>query len=82
VELLSTLQVSFRQHALVPEPFLLLALIAAVRRILVITAEFGAETRPDETTFQHVLWELALLTALILVLVGSLAVLRRRSAGG
>jgi uncharacterized membrane protein (DUF373 family) len=78
VELLYTLQVSFREHALVPEPFLLLALIASVRRILVITAEFGAQTRPDDTLFRQVMWELALLTALIVVLVASVVILRRR----
>jgi uncharacterized membrane protein (DUF373 family) len=78
VELLYTLQVSFREHALVPEPFLLLALIASVRRILVITAEFGAQTHPSDVVFQQVMWELALLTALILVLVGSVVILRRR----
>ncbi len=78
VELLYTLQVSFREHALVPEPFLLLALIASVRRILVITAEFGAQTRPDPMLFQQVMWELGLLTALIVVLVASVVVLRRR----
>ena len=78
VELLYTLQVSFREHALVPEPFLLLALIASVRRILVITAEFGAQSRPDEVLFQQVMWELALLTVLIVVLVASVVILRRR----
>lgn len=77
VELLYTVQVSFREHALVPEPFLLLALIAAVRRILVITAEFGAQARPAEELFRHVMWELALLTVLIVVLVGSVVMLRR-----
>jgi phosphate-starvation-inducible protein E len=40
IEILYTVQVSFREHVLVPEPFVLVALIAAVRRILVITAEF------------------------------------------
>lgn len=78
VELLYTVQVSFREHALVPEPFLLLALIAAVRRILVITAEFGAQARPPEELFRHVMWELALLTVLIVVLVGSVVILRRQ----
>jgi len=38
VELLYTVQVSFRAHALKPEPFLVVGLIAAVRRILVVTA--------------------------------------------
>jgi uncharacterized membrane protein (DUF373 family) len=78
VELLYTLQVSFREHALVPEPFLLLALIASVRRILVITAEFGAQRQPDEELFRHVMWELALLTVLIIVLVASVVILRKR----
>jgi uncharacterized membrane protein (DUF373 family) len=80
VELLYTVQVSFREHALVPEPFLLVALIAAVRRILVITAEFSAQAGTSEDVFRHVMWELALLTVLIVVLVASLAVLQRRAA--
>lgn len=77
VELLYTVQVSFRERALVPQPFLLVALIAAVRRILVITAEFSAQAGIDERLFRHVMWELALLTVLVLVLVGSLLLLQR-----
>ena len=42
VELLYTVQMSFREHVLIPEPFLLVALIAAVRRVIVLTAELGA----------------------------------------
>jgi phosphate starvation-inducible membrane PsiE len=80
VELLYTVLVSFREHTLVAEPFLLVALIAAIRRILVITAEFGAQARPEETLFRHVMLELALLTVLIAVLVASLVVLKRRTA--
>jgi uncharacterized membrane protein (DUF373 family) len=79
VELLYTVQVSFREHALVPEPFLLVALIAAVRRILVITAEFSAQAGIEEDVFRHVMWELALLTVLIVVLVASLVILQRRN---
>src|ERR1700730_7303642 len=45
VELLYTVQVSFREHALMPEPFLLVGLISAIRRVLVLTAEFGGELR-------------------------------------
>lgn len=77
VELLYTVQVSFREHTLVPEPFVLVALIATVRRILVITAEFGAQTDVDQAHFRLVMLELALLTVLIVVLVGSLVTLRR-----
>jgi uncharacterized membrane protein (DUF373 family) len=79
VELLYTVQVSFREHALVPEPFLLVALIAGVRRILVITAEFSAQAGHEEQVFRHVMWELSLLTVLIVVLVGSLVALQRRA---
>ena len=41
VEILYTVQVSFREHALIPEPFLIVGLIAGIRRVLVLTAEFG-----------------------------------------
>jgi hypothetical protein len=41
VEILYTVQVSFREHALIPEPFLIEGLIAGIRRVLVLTAEFG-----------------------------------------
>ncbi len=78
VELLYTVKVSFREHTLVAEPFLLVALIAAVRRILVITAEFSAQTRPDDRIFRQVMAELALLTVLVLALVASVVILRRR----
>jgi hypothetical protein len=39
-ELLNTVQVSLHEHALVPEPFLLVGLISAIRCVLVLTAEF------------------------------------------
>ena len=39
IELLYTVQVSLREHRLVFEPFLVVALVSAVRRILIITAE-------------------------------------------
>src|ERR1043166_1708374 len=39
IELLYTVQVSFREHGLKAEPFLVVALIAVIRRILVVTAE-------------------------------------------
>jgi uncharacterized membrane protein (DUF373 family) len=41
VEILYTVQVSFREHTLVAEPFLIVGLIAAIRRVLILTAEFS-----------------------------------------
>lgn len=78
VELLYTVQVSFREHSLVPEPFLLVGVIAAIRRVLVLTAEFGHIAQATEAMFQRFIAELAVLTVLILVLVLSLMLLRKR----
>lgn len=78
IELLYTVQVSFREHALIPEPFLLVGLIAAIRRVLVLTAEFGQIKDQTEPVFQHLIIELAVLTFLIVALVLSLVLLRKR----
>ncbi len=77
VELLYTVQVSFKEHGLVAEPFLVVALIAVVRRILVITAELAKLPERSEPVFRRAIWELGLLTVMILVLVSSLILLQR-----
>ncbi|HSB37263.1 MAG TPA: phosphate-starvation-inducible PsiE family protein [Thermoanaerobaculia bacterium] len=75
VELLYTVQVSFRLHAVTPEPFLLVGLIAAIRRVLLLTAEFGhVEGQADPA---QLVPELAVLSALIVAIAISLYVLRR-----
>ncbi len=77
VELLYTVQISFRAHALVPEPFLVVGLIAATRRILVVTAEFSRLVdKPDPGEFRNSMIEIAVLTAMVLALVASLRLLR------
>lgn len=78
IELLYTVQVSFREHGLLAEPFLVVALIAVIRRVLVITAEIPKLPESSETVFRHAIWELALLTVMILVLVGSLITLQKQ----
>jgi uncharacterized membrane protein (DUF373 family) len=79
VELLYTVKVSFREHTLVPEPFLIVGLIAATRRILVVTAQFAVlAEKPNDLAFRSALWELGLLTVLVVALVGSLWMLRER----
>src|SRR5438128_4005861 len=78
VELLYTVQVSFREHALVPEPFLIVGLIATVRRLLVLTAEFARFLEKGDGEFQGAMLELALLPVLSVVLVVSLVILRKR----
>jgi len=79
VELLYTVRVSFRQHALLPEPFLIVGLIAATRRILVVTAEFSIKGEAQQARFREGMIEIALLTVMVVALVGSLLMLRSRS---
>ncbi len=78
IEILYTVQVSFREHVLVPEPFVLVAMIAAVRRILVLTAEFGKLMEQGEAVFRYAMIELGLLTVMTGVLVACLVGLRKR----
>lgn len=78
VEVLYTVQVSFREHTLVPEPFLIVGLIAATRRILVLTAEFSGLLEKGATAFRNAMIELGILTIMVFVLVASLVMLRRR----
>lgn len=79
VELLYTVQVSFREHALIPEPFLLIGLIAAIRRVLLLTAELAQVHEKSDAVFQHFIVELTVLTFMIVALVISLVLLRKRT---
>jgi len=78
IEILYTVQLSFREHVLVPEPFVLVAMIAAVRRILVLTAEFGKLMEQGEAVFRYAMIELGLLTVMTGILVACLVSLRKR----
>lgn len=79
VEILYTVQVSFREHALVPEPFLIVGLIAVIRRVLVLTAEFGELLEKGEHVFRNAMLELGLLTVMVVALVVALVLLRKRA---
>ena len=76
VEVLYTVQVSFRQHVLQPGPFLVVGLIAVTRRILVLTAELPKMVKESGPVFYNAMIELGLLTVLIMALVISLHFLR------
>ncbi len=78
VELLYTVQVSFREHVVTPEPFLLVGLIAAIRRVLILTAEVGHAGGESAANLQPMLLELGVLTLLIVAIATSLYVLGRR----
>src|SRR5438128_12677429 len=78
IELLYTVQISFREHALVPEPFLIVGLIATIRRLLVLTAEFAPLFEKVESAFQGAMLQLGLLTVMIVAVVVSLVIRRKR----
>jgi uncharacterized membrane protein (DUF373 family) len=82
VEVLYTVQVSFRQHILQPEPFLVVGLIAVTRRILVLTAEMSKLAKESQGGFYNAMIELGLLTILIISLVVCLRMLRQRDLSG
>lgn len=82
VEILNTVQASIRTRTLVCEPFLVVGLIACIRRILVITLETSQFTQPShgEGGQMQIFWasmtELAVLGGLVIVLIGSIYVTR------
>lgn len=81
VELFYTVRLSIREHELAVEPFIAVALIATVRRIIVITAEEQRVVEGDPEAFQRLLLELGILAVLILVLAGAMLLLQRRRSG-
>ena len=82
VEILHTVRVSFRSGTLVCEPFLVVGLIASIRRVLVITLESSQATQPDKWTaetqgfFNSTMLELGVLESLILIMVISIYMIR------
>ena len=78
VEILYTVQVSFSEHKLLPEPFQIVGLIAAIRRLLVLTAEFSRLIESNTAVFRAAMLELGLLIVMIVALVVSLVALRRQ----
>jgi uncharacterized membrane protein (DUF373 family) len=83
IEILHTVRVSVESGSLNCEPFLVVGLIASIRRILVITLESskitqgGNWTEESEHVFRTSMIELGVLAVLILVMVASIVMLRR-----
>ncbi len=76
-ELAYTLRFVLRTHEIAVEPFLFIGLIAVVRRILIVTAQF--ERVPSSgRPLTNFLLELGLLGFLALALAVALALVRRR----
>jgi uncharacterized membrane protein (DUF373 family) len=83
IEILHTIRTSIQSRTLNCEPFLIVALIASIRRILVITLQSSEAMRgvtwtaEHEILFRSTMIELVVLGALILIMVASIYLLRR-----
>jgi uncharacterized membrane protein (DUF373 family) len=83
VEILHTVRISIRSHILVTEPFLIVGLIATIRRILVITLNAANLTNAANWSndgpakLRASMIELALLGGIVMVLVIAIHILRK-----
>ncbi len=77
VEILHTVTISISQHILIADPFLAIAIIALVRRMLVITVEIEQTKRADPL-LHALLWEVGVTAGAILLLTVSIYLLRSR----
>jgi len=77
VEILHTVGIFLKKRKLVIEPFLGIGIIAAIRRVLVITAEQVHPIPEHAAAFRMTMLELGLLAAMILSFVFCIFLLRR-----
>ena len=77
LEILHTIRVSIQEHQLLCEPFLIVGLIASVRRILVLSVEAAYLSEMTPEVFRHAMVETGILSVLILILVISIILIRK-----
>jgi phosphate starvation-inducible membrane PsiE len=80
MEIVYTVAISLKSHSLVAEPFLIIGAIAAIRRMLVITATSTRDEHTAPEVFRNTLYELALLALIVLVMAIAIAIMRRTKA--
>ena len=76
MEIVYTVTISIESHKLDAEPFLVVGAIAAIRRMLVITAE-STKMENNIPAFQNMLLELGLLAGTIILIACAVYILRR-----
>lgn len=85
IEILHTVRASIQSRELSCEPFLIVGMIATVRRILVVTLETSDKPTENQIVgsgapFDHAMIELGVLAALTLVLAIAVYLVRRSNA--
>jgi uncharacterized membrane protein (DUF373 family) len=78
-EIMHTVRISIGSRVLLIEPFLVVGLIAVIRRILIVTAEQAHAATEETAMFQMTMLELGVLTLMVLSLVGAIYGVRRMS---
>jgi len=71
-EIIYTVRRIAHEKRLEAEPFFIVAIIAAIRRMLVITAESTEHVNLDDPTFLAAMLELGILAAIIVALAGAM----------
>jgi phosphate starvation-inducible membrane PsiE len=79
MEIVYTVAISLESHTLVAEPFLIIGAIAAIRRMLVVTATSTKDEHSAPEVFRNTLIELGLLAFIVIVMTLSIAILRKSS---
>jgi uncharacterized membrane protein (DUF373 family) len=77
-ELITTIRVVIARRKVVVEPFLIVGIVAAVRRLIVISAE--AENLLGTAKFRDVMLEIAILAGTVLLLGATVLLLRIKRA--
>ena len=75
MEIVYTVAISLQSHTLVAEPFLIIGTIAAIRRMLVITAT-SVDNENNPAVFGNTLVELGLLAGMVIALAIAIWILR------
>jgi phosphate starvation-inducible membrane PsiE len=79
MEIVYTVAISLEAHALVAEPFLIIGAIAAIRRMLVITATSTKDEHEAPEVFRNTLYELGLLALIVISMAYAIVLLRKSS---
>ncbi len=77
MEIVYTVTLSLESHKLAAEPFLIIGVIAAIRRMLVITAESTKIELTNADAFRSTLIELGLLAFIVIALAIAVFMIRR-----
>jgi uncharacterized membrane protein (DUF373 family) len=81
MEIVYTVTKSLESHLLVAEPFLMIGAIAAIRRMIIITAESTKIQTTNPEAFRSLLIELGLLAVIVIAMAFSAWILRRGDLG-